>query len=307
MSSNIINFMKELKDLAKAKKTSSVNTLRVMTYNIRWNNTREDTLENHWESRKENVASMIRFHNMDIIGLQEPLKDQIIDLEKMLPEYRWFGVGLENGKDLGPYDAVLFKKERFDLLDKSIFFLSPTPDFPSIGWNAKYIRGVTWIKLKDKLTGEIFYFFNTHFDYHSEMARNKSAKLLREKISEIASDYPYIVTGDFNIFPELGGKKTYELLTKNDNLIDAHFKTIFPHHGPTGSWSGFKEPGQPGVKPDYIFINNTIKVLCHGILADTFDGKFPSDHLPVIAELQIMKPLFNKRSKIRPLKVVQKK
>ncbi|MBI5345854.1 MAG: endonuclease/exonuclease/phosphatase family protein [Chlamydiae bacterium] len=247
----------------------------------------QNCCENAWAHRKGYVASIIRFHNADIVGLQEPCSHQIQDLEELLNEYDWYGIGLENGKDKGLFDPILFRKDKFEVLEKGYFFLSEDPNEPMKSWDSKFVRGVTWIKFKDLKSQNVFYFFNTHFDYHSQKARNESATLLKNKILEICKNHSYIVTGDFNIFPELGGEETYNILTSDKSLIDAQFKTIFPHHGPTGSWSGFKEAGQPGIKPDYIFVNSKIEVISHGILTDTFDGKFPSDHLPVIAELRL--------------------
>ncbi|MBN2479458.1 MAG: endonuclease/exonuclease/phosphatase family protein [Parachlamydiales bacterium] len=274
----------------KTKQLFSQSSLRVMSYNIHLKDCEcaEETDEQClWSYRKNRVASIIRFHHMDLIGLQEATKDQIMDLINILPEYDWVGVGLNDGKDKGPIDAILYSNERFELLESSYFYLSPTPSIISKGWKAKFIRGVTWAKFKDLNTNQVFFIFNTHFDYHSKLARNKSAQLLREKINEIALNYPFIITGDFNLFPTLGGHETYKILTRDNMLVDAHFKSSFPHHGPTGSWSGFKEAGQPGIKPDYIFVNKKANVLSHGILADTFDGNFPSDHLPVVSEIDI--------------------
>jgi len=269
-------------------KDSTENIIRVMSFNIHLKDCEDQKPEKClWKSRKENVASMIRFHHMDLIGLQETTKDQLNDLLNLLPEYDWYGIALNDGMDKGPIDAILFLKDRFEVLETSHFYLSPTPDILSKGWNAKFTRGVTWAKLKDLKTNQVFYFFNTHFDYHSILARNKSAQLIREKVDNISGNHPFIITGDFNIFPKLGGDETYKILTRDNFLIDAQFKTAFPHHGPTGSWSGFKEAGQPGIKPDYIFVNKKINVRSHGILADTFDGNFPSDHMPVVSEIEI--------------------
>jgi endonuclease/exonuclease/phosphatase family metal-dependent hydrolase len=293
----IMNFSKTLENIqtnktllkVKDRPYRSNDVIRVMSFNIYLKDCEEQKpQECLWNFRKEKVASMIRFHHMDLIGLQEPTKDQLNDLVSLLPEYEWCGIGLHDGKEQGSIDAILFLKDRFEIIESSHFYLSPTPEIVSKGWNAKFIRGVTWAKLKDLKTSQVFYFFNTHFDYHSILARNKSAQLLREKVIQISQNYPFIITGDFNIFPNLNGEETYKILTRDNLLIDAQFKTEFPHHGPTGSWSGFKEPGQPGVKPDFIFVNRKIKVRSHGILADTFDGKYPSDHMPVVSEIEFI-------------------
>lgn len=261
--------------------------LRVMSFNICC----EDNLEYDWQKRKQNVSSVIRFHKADLAGLQEPSETQIGDLANFLPEFNiFYGLCLK-GENTSNHDPILFRKSRFDLLDSGFFFLSLTPEKLSKGWGAKFPRGTSWVKLFDKRTKKNFYFFNTHFDYHSKSARDESAKLLRQKIAEIAKNCPFIVAGDFNLFPNLGGNETYKILTeiepgdKTRPLIDAQTAARHPHHGPTGSWSGFKEAGQPGVKPDYIFIDSSIDVFMHGILADSFDGRFPSDHLPIVADL----------------------
>jgi endonuclease/exonuclease/phosphatase family metal-dependent hydrolase len=295
MSSNLLSFMntvqKDKTDKEKAALLESEDTFRIMSFNIRLKD-KKDEKKNSWAARKESVASMIRFHHMDIIGIQEPLKQQLKDLNKILPEYEYFGLGLENGKDKGITNAIFYRKSRFEVMDENIFYLSPTPDKPSKGWDAMFHRGVSWVKLRDKKTLKIFFFFNTHFDYHSQWARDESAYLIREKIDEIVGKNPFILTGDFNLFPELDGEETYNILIGKDKkdgkiLHDAQYKAAFPHHGPTGTWSGFKEAGQPGIKPDYIFVDDFVKVVSHGVLADNFDGKFPSDHLPVISEIKL--------------------
>ena len=261
----------------------------IMTFNVLWEEGVK--LANGWDERKAKVASMIRFHHMDLIGLQEPTQKQLDDLALLLPEYNWLGIGTFDGKKEGPFDAIFFRQSRFALLEQGSFFLSSTPDIPSKGWNAKYPRAVVWAKFKDQKGTKEFYFFNTHFDYHSQEARDKSALLLKEKVAQIAKEDPYVVVGDFNLFPQLEGEKTYKLLVEQNvgkNFIDAQRVALLPHHGPTGSWSGFKEAGQPGIKPDYIFVSENTLIISHGILADTFDGTFPSDHLPVVAEIEVI-------------------
>jgi endonuclease/exonuclease/phosphatase family metal-dependent hydrolase len=264
-------------------------TIRTMSFNICC----DDHHDHDWSARKRKVSSVIRFHRADLIGLQEPSSDQIGDLTEFLPEFNLFaGVCLADG-EVNTHDAILFRSSRFELIDSGFFFLSPTPERLSKGWEAKFPRGASWVKLLDRKTEKAFYFFNTHFDYHSRLARDESAQLLRSKVSEIAGSEPFIVVGDFNLFPDLGGGETYKRLTESGVSFegrpfqDAQKASLFPHHGPTGTWSGFKEAGQPGIKPDYIFVDASVKVYLHGVLADSFDGQFPSDHLPVVADVAI--------------------
>ncbi|MES2272730.1 MAG: endonuclease/exonuclease/phosphatase family protein [Chlamydiota bacterium] len=263
--------------------------IRVMSFNIR----SDDDPGFPWANRKARVASMIRFHKADLIGLQEPCQKQLDDLSHALSEYQCF-TGASLGENTRVHDPIFFRKSLFQMVSSGYFFLSPTPDLPSKGWNAKFPRAVSWVKLSNRKTGKEFYFFNTHFDYHSREARDESAHLLKKKIIEIAGTSAVIVAGDFNLFPDLGGKDTYKILTDQDtrlSLSDAQSIASFPHHGPTGTWSGFKEAGQPGIKPDYIFVSSLVKVYFHGVLGDSFDGQFPSDHLPVVADLIILQEI----------------
>ena len=257
---------------AATREISYDEAIRVMSFNI----LSDDHPEHAWANRKSAVASMIRFHRADLIGLQEPSQDQLFDLTQILSEYDSFP---------GTLNPVLFRKSRFEILASGSFFLSQTPNQPGIGWDAKFQRAASWVKLRDKKMEREVYFFNAHLDYHGSKARFEGAKLIQEKIREIAKSNPCILAGDFNLFPELEGKKTYDLIT--EQLKDALVSAQFPHHGPTGTWSGFKVAGQPGVRPDCIFVSPQIDVYLHGILSDTFDGQFPSDHLPVVADVKI--------------------
>lgn len=171
--------------------------LRVMSFNIRFNTARDSA--NAWPHRKDLAASMIRFHHANLAGLQEALKGQIDDLAERLPGYGWFGVGRDDGRDKGEFSAIFYRRDRFELLEESTFWLSEEPEvIGSKGWDAAITRIVTWGKLRDRSTGKVFFHFNTHFDHRGVRAREESASLLLTKIKEIAGTTPVIVTGDFN-------------------------------------------------------------------------------------------------------------
>jgi endonuclease/exonuclease/phosphatase family metal-dependent hydrolase len=258
------------------------NLIKVMTYNIR---VAFDTGENSWDSRKEFVDSLIRKYNPDIIGLQEALKVQLDDLLRMFPEYHYAGVGRDDGKEEGEYSAILCLKEKFEVLEDSTIWLSETPEVPSIGWDAAHKRIITWAKIKDIKTEKVFYHFNTHFDHKGEMARIESANLLNDKVAEIAGKTPAVVTGDLNFTPD---SKAYQILVggRRNYLFDAH-KIAKAGSGGNISFNGFSENLKEGNKIDYIFIKNDVEVEKHFIITDTFQGRYPSDHMPVMAEISI--------------------
>jgi endonuclease/exonuclease/phosphatase family metal-dependent hydrolase len=260
--------------------------LRVMTFNIRYDNPADG--EDGWANRKAKVASMIRFHGADVVGLQEALRNQIADLEAALPQLGWFGAGRSAARD-GEHCAVLYRRDRLEVLAEDTFWLSETPAVAgSRAWDAALPRIVTWGRLKDRRTGAVFHLFNTHFDHRGEAARRESARLLRGKVVEIAgAGGPAVVTGDLNTTPD---SEPYRILTTGEGaLVDALAASTCPHHGPSGSWNGFQAI-QAGRRIDFILVRPGVHVLHHGILSDTFDGRFPSDHLPVIAEITIGEP-----------------
>lgn len=274
-------------NLAAAQET----TVNVMTFNIRYPN--PDDGFNYWPKRKELAASMIRFHEADLVGVQEAFRSQLEDLQSMLPGYRWFGVCRTDGSTApdpdNEFSAIIYQGDRFELLEGNTFWLSPTPEkVASKGWDAALPRIVTWAKFRDLRSNRTFYHFNTHFDHRGEQARAESARLLVQKIAEIAGGAPVVVTGDFNCTET---SEPYQILTDRNNksaLTDALTVSETPHHGPMGTWTNsFQFPGVPGRRIDFIFIKDNIKVLKHANLSDSWGGRLPSDHLPVLARIQI--------------------
>jgi endonuclease/exonuclease/phosphatase family metal-dependent hydrolase len=147
---------------------------------------------------------------------------------------------------------------------------------------------VTWGKFKDKMTGKKFFHFNTHFDHKGRRAQLESGLLLLNRISEIAKETPVIVTGDFN-FTE--SAHVYYLLTNDRGigafLYDARYISVHKHHGPVGTFCGFKVGDSSGERIDYIFTKNRVKIWRHGVLTDAWNGRYPSDHLPLLAEAYV--------------------
>jgi len=256
--------------------------MNIITYNIRYNNSGDGV--NAWPNRIEMVSGLLRFHNPDIFGLQEALYEQINDVQKNLPEYEWFGVGRDDGDKAGEFSPVFFKKSKFILLKHGTFWLSETPDKPSKGWDAALNRIVTWGKFQSKVTGKQFIVFNTHFDHRGVEARKESAALIRKKIEEMTYDnaLPAILTGDFNLTPD-----QEPILLIKKYLSDARDISQEPPYGPAGTFNGFKWDAPLNNRIDYIFVNDKVKVLKYAILTDSKDQRYPSDHLPVFAKIQL--------------------
>lgn len=284
----IFYFISFLQISAFSQNDGAEKQFRVMTYNIRYAGDEKIDGVNAWSKRKELVASMIRFNHADIIGVQEALISQLNDLTNMLDGYSWFGAARDDGSEKGEFSAVLFDVHRFKVIEQSTFWLSTSPDVPSKGWDAAFPRVVTWGKIKDLKTEEVFFVFNTHFDHIGETARINSAKLLKNKIAEIASNFPVILMGDFNT---QDSTIAYEIVTSTSSpspvLYDAQFISKTKHHGSHVTFNDFGRSIEQGNKIDFIFVNEEFDVLQHGVIDEVVDGQYPSDHMPVLAEIRI--------------------
>ncbi|MGK2864156.1 MAG: endonuclease/exonuclease/phosphatase family protein [Chitinophagaceae bacterium] len=258
--------------------------LNVMTFNIRYN-TAADSLD-AWSFRKDKVASQILFHDVHLLGIQEALHGQVMDLKQKLSRYKYAGVGRDDGKEKGEYSAIFYDSTRLQALETKTFWLSETPKVPgSKSWDAAITRVVTWVRFRDRKTKKIFFAFNTHFDHIGKIARRESAGLLLKKVKEIAGNTPAVITGDFNAEP--ADEPAQVITNKKDplHLMDAKEFSKTPHYGPTGTFNGFKTKERNDQPIDYIFLKGKWKVLNHATISQTWEGRFASDHYAVMAGL----------------------
>jgi endonuclease/exonuclease/phosphatase family metal-dependent hydrolase len=260
--------------------------LRIMTFNLRLDLASDGP--NAWPHRRDWVASLIRFHAPDVVGVQEALVHMLTDLDARLPGFARVGVGRADGRAGGEFSAILYRTDRLEMLDNGTFWLSPTPEAPgSKGWDAAIERVATWARFRDRRTGCTHVHLNTHFDHIGEQARQESARLIRQRLASLAGDLPIIVTGDLNSDPQ---SAAYRIFTRDTipaagaPLRDAFTSSASGHYGPTSTWTAFKAI-EPGRRIDYVLLSAQIPVLTHGILPDSWDGRFPSDHLPVLAAI----------------------
>lgn len=252
----------------------------VATYNLRMNTPKDGI--NAWPNRKEEVKGLIRFHEFDIFGTQEGFMGQLKDVCE-LDEYAYTGHGREDGKEAGEHSAIFYRKDRFKLLGSGDFWLREKPDEPGLGWDATCCNRIcSWGKFRDLETSKEFFFFCAHFDHQGVVARIESAKLMVQKIQEIAGDYPVICVGDFNSTPETEQIKTMQTL-----LSDSRQVSQMPPYGPEGTFNSFNFNAPMDKIIDYIFVSKQIDVLKYGVLTDNKNQRFPSDHQPVMIKAVI--------------------
>jgi len=273
--------------------------LRVMTFNIRYGAANDG--ENSWKNRREMAFDVIRKNDSDVVGLQEALRFQIDDIRKTLPMYGEIGVAREDGRIDGEYSAILYRLDRFGVAEAGTFWLSDTPEVPgSNQWGGACVRICSWARLIENKTGRAFYMFNLHMDHVSQTARQNSSVLVAKRIMSRNQLDPFIVTGDFNagetnpVITYLKGNTALDLPNESPSkcpvlLLDS-FRVLHPEAEVAGTSHGFKG-GRNGNKIDYIFIPPAVQVLEAKILYDNIDGRYPSDHYPVIARLRMGLPV----------------
>lgn len=254
--------------------------LTVASFNIRLKTTSD--VGNLWDDRKQAVTNLIQFHEFDIFGIQEGFYEQVQDMKNQLSGYEYIGVGRDDGAQKGEHSAVFFNTQRFKLIKDGTFWLSATDtEKPNKGWDAALPRICTWGVFEDNKNGKQFIFMNTHFDHIGLEARRESAKLILEKAKELAKDLPIILTGDFNVDET---NEAYFTLAKSGIVHDTYelAKIVYEPNSSFNAWGKGIKPKQ---RIDHIFITKPFSVRKYGILTDTYMGKFPSDHFPVVSVL----------------------
>ncbi|HUG93126.1 MAG TPA: endonuclease/exonuclease/phosphatase family protein [Planctomycetaceae bacterium] len=266
-------------------------SVRVMTFNIRYDNARDG--ENAWPHRRDWVARIIRSREADVVGCQEALRSQIADLEQRLPGYAWYGVGRDDGEERGEFVPVFYLKDRFEPLERASFWLSEAPQTPgSSGWDASLPRVTSVVRLTDRRSGATLLVVNTHFDHRGAEARLGSARLVKKEIAaRRRNDEAVVFMGDLNCTPE---SAPYRVLAAEDAtagpvLKDARGLSRMKPAGPLSTWNGFAQIA-PDTRIDYIFVAGPVGVESYRTIDESRDGRFPSDHLPVMAELAFSRP-----------------
>ncbi len=252
-------------------------SLKIMSYNIRLDVASDGV--NQWSNRTEKLPALIAAYDPDLVGLQEAMHHQLMGILKSLPQYGYIGVARDDGKEKGEYSAILYRKDRFEVVWQKTTWLSETPEVPgSKSWDAAITRVLTRGRFKDKKTGKEFLYFNTHFDHIGKEARKNSAGMILKAIDDERKGLPVLVTGDFN--SEVT-EDPYKVIATSKTLVDAR-----PANSTQGTFCTFAVNGPPCRLIDYIFHTKEWKVKEYKVITDNDGTNYPSDHLPVLAEVE---------------------
>lgn len=289
--SSFFSFCSNTKNVTdrNGEKSGNTSSIRVCTYNIEYLN--KNNIENSWDNRKSNVVDLIKRYDFDIIGIQEPYLSQLNYIMGNLPDYEWYGNTIAGNPEIDNrhFNFIIYKKDRFEILDSGIFWLSPNPETANEkGWDAYSVRMCVWAYFKDKRTNKEFYHFNLHFDHKGVTARKESAKLIVSKVKEIAGEKPVFLTGDFNTREN---SEPYNTIINSEVLTDAFLNAREKVNDEWKSFNGYKYSEAAPEKPariDHIFVSpNTVKVNFWQLCNDTYNKKYPSDHCPIFIDCSL--------------------
>ena len=253
-----------------------------MSFNLRFKG--GDKAPHDWASRMPLAVEQIELERPDLIGTQEGLRSQLVDLERELEGYRWVGQGREGGSH-GEYMAIFYATERLELLEYDHYWLSDTPAIVgSSSWGNEVVRMTTWARFRERVSGEQLILVNTHFDHQVEAARVKSAALMADRDKRFGRRR-VIMTGDFNCAG--GSSAAWKTLVKDGPYEDAWFSAT--ERGPSiDSFHGWGPPREGERRIDWILHRGALEVISSKICTYGRDGRWPSDHFPVLSELRLM-------------------
>jgi endonuclease/exonuclease/phosphatase family metal-dependent hydrolase len=267
--------------------------LLVMSFNIRYGTAQDG--DDSWPLRAAFVAAVIDSVAPDVLGVQEALRFQLDELHAAIPGYGEVGVGRDDGREAGEYAALLYRQERLRLLDSGTFWLSDTPAVPgSMSWGNRVTRICTWARFEDARSGRPFGVYNLHLDHESQESRERSVRLLAERLAARAWPEPFIVLGDFNAGED---NPVRRFLTGSPDAAEATppppspqltdtFQALHPAASADGTFNGFRGDST-GPRIDAILVSDQWVVRRADILRTSRDGRYPSDHFPITALLNL--------------------
>jgi endonuclease/exonuclease/phosphatase family metal-dependent hydrolase len=264
--------------------------LRVLSCNIRVDVAEDSLSGNGWAHRREFCGDVIRSRDADLIGLQETQPAHFDYLKSRFPEFDTYAL-FNPGRIISPSNAVFFLRERFELLSAGGFWLSESPHVAgSKSWDTANSRFVNWVQLKDRRTGREFRFWNTHFDHVGHKARENAGAMVVQACKPLGDDFPQLLTGDLN------AGVTHPAIK---NLVEGGWvDTYAAIHGPEDP--GFTAHAFKGVKAearrpdgslkqriDWVLVRGPVKPLAASVIRDSRDGKYPSDHFFISADVEL--------------------
>lgn len=244
--------------------------------------------ENAWPKRAEfNVRTILK-HAPDLIGFQEMQDGNLQTYLEMLPGFTRYIGPRYNNQSPHAFPSIFWNPERLEQLEFGEFWLSKTPDLFSGDWETDCIRSACWSRFKILPHGAEFLHLNTHLDHISAEARLEGSKVILVRLEPMMKEnLPLLVTGDFNCTP---ASAPYEL------FVAGGFRDTFLEAGQTDgdgaftfhAFTGEKQEGRERI--DWILLRDgeqEWETKSCNIIRDAEPPVYPSDHFPVLSEVEI--------------------
>ena len=257
-----------------------------MSFNLRYATANDGP--DSWPARRDLLFDVIRKHDPDLIGTQEALRGQLDELERAIGGYSEIGVGREDGREAGEYAALLVRTARIEILDQGWFWFSDTPTVPgSMTWGNRVTRICTWARLRDRRSGLAFFAYNLHLDHESQPSRERSTRLLAERIAARTPADPVLVTGDFNSGEDNGAFVYLTGSGAGDRRLLDTYRLLHAGDTAVATYHAFRG-GVSGDKIDHILVSRDWTVRAASIDRMSRAGRYPSDHFPVLAVVRLV-------------------
>lgn len=255
--------------------------MRILTANLR--DARANDGDNNWVHRLPACLSLLQHADADVICCQEVRASQRKDLCRHLIAFDSIGLAESRVDDSTP-NLIFYRHDRFHLLEYGGHWLSTTPALAgSISWDGRYPRLVNWVRLQPRAGGAPWCIVNTHLeDDHPETARQQLETLL-PRLPNLSTDL-HVFTGDLNSGIDSPVLQRLHTLGWRDSWRAAH-----PNTAPGRTYHAFdgeRSQCQPDEQIDWILVRERVQVLAAGIIRDSLNGRYPSDHFFLHATLK---------------------
>lgn len=255
--------------------------LAVMSFNVRQSHVKETDPTNNWVNRKEACLEMLTQRKPDLLGLQEAqFKGQWTYLRDTLSaQYASLGVGRKDGKEKDECVGFLYRKDVLELLDGGTFWQSETPETPSVCFDEKYERPVTWGIFRIKGSKKKFLYMNTHMGL-TDSSRKKGMALILQRMAQYNPEgFPVILSGDLNTV------YTNAVFTPlKESMADS--REVAPRTDRVPTYNAWGNKDKEAII-DFIWISKGLRCLEYRTDTASYgDHALISDHYPISATVK---------------------
>jgi endonuclease/exonuclease/phosphatase family metal-dependent hydrolase len=255
--------------------------LVLISSNIRFDNPEDGA--NAWPHRRDLLKDILLSHDPHIIATQEGRRQQLKDFAGLLNHFEI----IDNHREWiheRMYPSFFIKKDTFNVLSSNDLWLSETPHLAgSFSFGSAFPRLMTWMHIRPNNTNQDLLIVNTHLDHIKSHTRMEQTKVLIHEINKIKhQNSKLIIMGDFNDGPQ----------SEVRNYLNKSFPDLNDSWGihnkvEESSHHSFNGENPNGARIDWILADKEISIEECFLEKKSMNGKYPSDHFPVICKIKL--------------------